>query len=120
MAKLQSALLLAAMALVGCATPASLREAGSSLEFTSAKSANAVSICITDRWENINILGATAPVNMRPIENGFSVALRNEAWGKTDLLVDITDTGRGSQSKYYRSMDIAVSRYTTAVAECQK
>ncbi len=106
--------------IVGCASPGTMRESAPSLRFTSTKSAQVVSMCIANRWENLGLFGASIPVNMRPIEHGFTISWRNPTLGQTALMVDVTDTEKGSESKYYKNIILAEGRFDAVVAECQR
>lgn len=109
-----------ALTLIGCATPAAMRERGAQQEITSKKSAQMVAMCIVDRWENLGVFGGTVPVNMRPIQNGYSVSWRNPSTSHTGLMVDVTDQMHGSKTKYYKNVVIGEGAFDNAVVECQQ
>jgi hypothetical protein len=105
--------------LFGCATPADLRTKTPSLELTSSRPAKPVAICIVERWENFGILGTTIPVNMRPTTDGYTVSWRNEAWGHTGLLADVSDVLNGSTTRYFKNLVLSEGSFDNAVKECQ-
>ena len=110
---------LAAAALNGCATPAEMRMRPPELEVKSTFPSKSVSMCIADRWENAGPFGGTIPVNMRPIDEGYSVSWRNEIYGHTGMLVDVKDTLDGSLTRYFKNMVIGEGAFDQIVIDCQ-
>lgn len=110
---------LMATALSGCATPAEMRQRTPDLELKSTFPSKEVSTCIADRWENLSWVGGTIPINMRPIEGGYTVSWRNEAWGHTSLLVDVKDIPEGSFTRYFKNAVLGEGTFDEAVKNCQ-
>lgn len=103
----------------GCATPTALRTTKPSLKLISEKSAKIVSTCIANKWENLGLFGVTIPVNMRPTELGFTLSVRNEVWGHTQLLADVIEEKLGSSTLYFKGAVIGTSSFDHAVEVCQ-
>lgn len=110
---------IAAMLLVGCATPVEMRARAPALNLISSRPAKAVAICIADRWENSSVLGNTIPINMRPTANGYTVSWRHEGWGHTGLLADVDDAAVGSTTRYFKNAVLGEEIFDNAVKECQ-
>jgi len=104
--------------LAGCATPAEMRKQSPELELKSSLPAKTVSTCIADHWENLSLVGQTIPINMRPIENGYTVYWRNESSGHTMVLVDVTDIAEGSLTRYFTN-SILRGACDKVVIDCQ-
>lgn len=110
-------LLLLAAALSACATPAEMRQRSPEMELKSTLTSKSVSICIADRWESA--CAGTTPINMRPIEGGYTVSWRNEVYGHTGMLVDVKDTLDGSLTRYFKNMVIGEGTFDQIVIDCQ-
>jgi hypothetical protein len=106
-------------AFAGCATPAEMRTRPPEFELKSNFPAKTVSICIADGWESAGPLGGSVPVNMRPIEGGYTVSWRNGVWGHTGMLVDVKDTLNGSLTRYFKNMVIGEGAFDKIVVDCQ-
>lgn len=105
--------------LIGCASPADLRQRKPTIELESNQPAKKVAICIADRWENSGIFGSSVPSNMRPTPEGYTLSCRDEFIGRTMLLVDVNDTSSGSITKYYKSAVLGAGSFDKAVQDCQ-
>lgn len=112
------AAVLAIFMLFGCSTPNQMREAAPAADFSSAKAAKTVALCVAQRWENSGI-GGTPSVTFRPTESGFMVAIRNEAIGSIQLLADIDDSPTGSRTRYFKGAVLGEGAFDAAVKDCQ-
>jgi hypothetical protein len=108
-----------AMLLAGCATPSDMRSAPPSAEYRSDRPSKDVAICIADRWESSGGLGATVPIKMRPTSTGYTVSVRNDAWGHTAMMVDVDDNGPGARTTYFKQLVLGEGAFDKIVAECQ-
>jgi len=104
--------------LCGCATPNQMREGTPAATFSSTRTAKTVALCVAKRWENSGY-GGTPSVAFRPTETGFTVAVRNESVGSTQLLADIDDTQTGSETRYFKGAVLGEGAFDAAVKECQ-
>lgn len=104
--------------LSACATPDQMRTSSPSSAYTSGKTAKSVSLCIAKRWENSGY-GGTPAVTFRPTETGFTVAVRNEVLGSTQLLADIAENAAGSKTYYFKGAVLGEGEFDKAVRECQ-
>jgi hypothetical protein len=114
-----SHLLLAAVLVAGCATPADMRARKPDFEAHSNRSAKEIAICVADRWENSGPFGGSIPVTLRPTETGFTVSWRNEVLGHTGMLVDIDEVSSGTRTRFFKSAVLGEEKYLVAVQECQ-
>lgn len=110
-------LLLVASTLSACATPADIRKQPPEMELKSALPAVTVSTCIATKWENAGPLGGTFPINMHPIEGGYTVA-----WvaPRTMVFADVLNTVDGSITRYFKNMVIGAGAFDQIVIGCQK
>lgn len=104
--------------LCGCATPNQMRESAPAATFSSTKTAKSIALCVAKRWENSGY-GGTPSVAFRLTETGFTVAVRNESVGSTQLLADIDDTHTGSETRYFKGVVLGEGAFDAAVKECQ-
>jgi hypothetical protein len=111
-------LVLVATFLFGCTTPSQMREAAPVAQFSSAKTAKSVALCVVNHWENSGI-GGTPSVTFRPTETGFTVAVRNEMIGSTQLLADISDSPAGSTTRYFKGAVLGEGAFDAGVKACQ-
>lgn len=108
---------LCALTLIGCATPAELRQQAPVLDLKSSKASKAVAICISDKWEGLGAFGGAITVNMRLTKTGYVVSLPIN--GQTGMLVDIDDVGSGSTTKYYKGLVLLEGGFVEAIKGCQ-
>ncbi len=110
---------IAAFAVTGCSTPATLRNSTPDIELSSVRMAKDVAICITDRWENgAGSLGATVPVNMRESARGYTVLWLNGTGG-AGMLADVDSAGAGSRTRYYRGGVLGAGTFESSLRDCQ-
>ena len=88
------------------------------LELRSDKSAKAVAMCIADHWENPSY-GLSPSVLIRPTTFGYTVTVRNEGIGSTQLMVDVSESKTGSTSSYYKGLVLGEGSFDDAVKLCQ-
>lgn len=98
-----------------CATPQDARAKGPVTTFVSHKPAREVVDCVATAWEEA--YGHTTTVNIRPYANGYS--LRVESLGNTQVMLDITDTERGSVSSYFKGNVFGSGRLDNSIEPCQ-
>lgn len=103
--------------LIGCTTPAGIREKPPIDQYQSSKSEKVVAMCIADKWESNGIFGSTLPVSMRPIAKGHTVSL--SATGNTLLLVDVEDAQSGSKTSYFKGIVWGEASFDEIVKNCQ-
>lgn len=108
----------ASMVVAACASPSQLRANLPAAEYRSIKSAKSVALCIVDRWENSGFGGAPS-VTFRPTEKGYSVAVRNEDFGSTQLLADVHESETGSVTQYFKGAVLGEGAFDEAVQVCQ-
>lgn len=118
-------LLLIAVLLTACTTPAERRMQRPELDLTSPKPSRDVAVCIADKWENTKqFMGFSSdPVNTGMKPNGYSVSVtgsnlyRNHT---TLTLADVTDRQpSGSATKYYKAYGGGFGDYDEVVKQCQ-
>lgn len=100
------AVLACTLLITGCAVthkPSDRRKAMTPVEFSSAKSAKAVALCVADEWEKID--NYFAKVQLRPTTNGYSVwieaSIGTMMKDDTATLADIDDVQNGSITRFY-------------------
>lgn len=103
--------------LLGCATPAELRQQAPVLDLKSNKPSKTVAICISDKWEGMGAFGGAITVNMRLTKTGYVVSLPINT--QTGMLVDVDDAGTGSTTKYYRGLVLLERSFVQAIKDCQ-
>lgn len=103
--------------LVGCATPAELRQQTPALDLKSMKSSKTVAVCISDKWEGMGAFGGAITVTMRITKSGYVVSLPIN--GQTGMLVDVDDVGTGSRTRYYKGLVLAEGSFVEAIKSCQ-
>lgn len=91
--------------ITGCAIthkPSDIRK-GVASEYSSAKSAKTVALCVADEWEKID--NYLMKVRLRPTTNGYSVWVEQSIGtmmkDDTTFLADIDDVQSGSIVRYY-------------------
>ena len=110
----QTLIALAALALAGCASVSGLRDSGPDASFSSKHSVADVVTCISSEWQT-----RRTPTRMLPITGGQSLQADNAAIaGSPFAVADVTATGVGSQTKYYKQ-GVVVGAYLDAVKNCQ-
>lgn len=108
---------LCVLTLIGCATPAELRQQTPVLDLKSSKTSKAVAICISDKWEGMGAFGGALTVNMRLTNTGYVVSLPLN--GQTGMLVDVDNAGTGSTTKYYKGLVWLEGELEQAIKGCQ-
>lgn len=108
---------LCVLTLIGCATPAELRQQTPVLDLKSSKTSKTVAVCISDKWEGMGAFGGAITVNMRLTKTGYVVSLPIN--GQTGMLVDIDDAGTGSATKYYKGLVLLEGSFVDAIKDCQ-
>ncbi|OZA12559.1 MAG: hypothetical protein B7Y05_11960 [Polynucleobacter sp. 24-46-87] len=111
------AITLSSSILLGCATPAELRQQAPLLNLKSSKTSKAVAVCVSDKWEGMGTFGGAINVNMRLTKTGYVVSLPIN--GQTGMLVDIDDAGTGSTTKYYKGLVLLEGSFVDAIKSCQ-
>ena len=89
--------LLMAIALTGCSGVTDLQRRGPDGTFTSSKSVQAVSACVSQAWQSHN-----KTVNATPLENGTRINMTYPEYLTPMAFVDITSAGAGSNVLYYK------------------
>ena len=101
----------------------------STFNYRSGYPAEAVASCIAEKWENCGATGFKVPISMTRSDNGYFVAFEMDPFvnpmifGKHpgySVWADVTDSGSGSATEYYRAMQISHGRIDKAVKECQQ
>lgn len=110
-----------ALSLVACAGLEERRaEPPSAIQF-SPQPARAVATCIAARWEPELLSRSFEIPEMRPLENGWSVANMRRAQQQLGSFVDVKDTPAGSSSAVFLSrLDSAVIDLLAIVTACQQ
>lgn len=101
--------------ITACATPQSAREKGAVASYKSTKTAKAISACVAAEWEGA--YGITTPVNVRPTEDGYTLQISTD--GNTMVVLDVSDIGSGSESRYYKGSVWREDKWDKAVQHCQ-
>ena len=107
------------IALCACATPNEIRNGTPVMHIDSGMPAKDVALCIVTHWENSGF-GGTPNVTFRPTESGYTVAVRNEVVGSTQLLADIHETQSGSSTRYFKGAVLGEGAFDKAVSDCQQ
>ena len=84
-------------------------------EYHSDKSPKELAVCISNAWDNSKN-GISS--NVKEIENGYTVQWQNVAMGHIALLADITTSGNGSRTRYYKNMVWGTSNLDRLLVEC--
>lgn len=103
--------------IAGCSTPGDIRKKSPALDLNSVKNAKAVAGCISDGLEAFIARG----INTRPTSNGYTVWIDEDAFSGKDtaLVVDITDTQSGSNTRFYSNMAWHEEKATKVIRDCQ-
>lgn len=113
--------LLSVTALSGCSlSPGELRAKYSpDVVHTSAKHSKEIAMCVADKWENSNVIGASVRVSFRPTSFGYTVS--KYLCDELHYLIDITDTSTGTQTKAWRYKVMSLGRDSnmSAISDCQ-
>lgn len=98
--------------------PQKLRNSEPKFEISSDKSSEQLAMCISEGWENTNVLGGSPVVNYRLTSYGNTVSL--VIGGSISHLADIKSTPKGSTVSVYSDVPvIGMDLSLTVVLNCQ-
>jgi hypothetical protein len=106
--------------IAGCSTPGDLRKKSPALDMNSAKNSRDVIGCVAVKLQDA--LGSRARLNSRPISDGYTVWVDADVtpFGKdTSIVVDVTDTKNGSNTRFYSNMGWNEEKVTKVLRDCQ-
>jgi starvation-inducible outer membrane lipoprotein len=89
--------ILAAIALTACSSVTDLQRKGPDGTFTSARSVQSVSACVSQAWQSHN-----KAVNATPLENGTRINMIYPEYMTPIGFVDVSASGTGSKILYYK------------------
>lgn len=104
--------------IAGCSTPGDIRNKPPTLDLNSVKNSKAVVGCIADGLEGAF---TARGMNTRPTSNGYTVWKTEYGFGQetTALVVDITDTQSGSNTRFYSNMFRQEDKAIKVIRDCQ-
>ena len=101
--------------IAACATPQDARNKGAVASYMSKKTAKDIAACVATAWESD--YGVTNPVSVRPTAEGFTLQI--SANGNTMVVLDVSETGTGSESKYFKGNVLLEGKLDRSVKACQ-
>lgn len=104
--------------LIGCAAvQPELRATKPIYEFSSAKTAKAVTVCVADSWES-----QIPTVSTRPTNNGYAVSVIAHDLQMLYYLADMEERGTGSATKFWAgtfTLEYGIKKFADMVKACQ-
>lgn len=109
---------MAALGLAACSTPAELRGREPAQSFSSTRTVPELVACISARWESSGLAGQV-PVTVKPLEGGGqSVAVVFPA-GAPTVFIDVRPAPSGATASYYKQPNVEWLQFDPHVAACR-